>query len=166
MTLDQNGSGPDDHHHVDEPTEALQRPLLTVKEAAQAAGVHPNTIRRRLSDGAFPGATRREGDGAHLVPVGDLVAAGFHLHRSTPPEGLEPIISSPDLLADLRRDLAAERARADQAEALLRERDRLVAEAQARAQTAETALKMLTAAPAPALERPATPPPQRRWWRR
>jgi predicted DNA-binding transcriptional regulator AlpA len=59
--------------------------LLTINEVADITGVSRDTIKRRLRSGAFPGATRRGAIGGRsapwLIPVGDLVAAGFRMVR-------------------------------------------------------------------------------------
>jgi hypothetical protein len=50
--------------------------FLTITEAASACRVHVATIRRAADARRFPNAYRGD-DGEWLVPVGDLVAAGF-----------------------------------------------------------------------------------------
>jgi len=52
---------------------------LTTKEAADACGVHPRTIKRKILDGKFPNA-KREGTAKNSpwkIPLGDLTAAGL-----------------------------------------------------------------------------------------
>ncbi|MGY4973483.1 helix-turn-helix domain-containing protein [Streptomyces nigrescens] len=53
------------------------RPLLTQIEAAEACGVSRTTIRRRRTDGVFPGAVQDPKRG-WMIPIEDLLAAGFH----------------------------------------------------------------------------------------
>ncbi|MGW1980782.1 helix-turn-helix domain-containing protein [Streptomyces sp. NPDC001889] len=57
----------------------MERPRLTQQEAATAAGVSLSTIRRRRADGSFPGA-RLDPVRGWLIPVEDLLAAGFRLN--------------------------------------------------------------------------------------
>jgi len=58
---------------------ATNRPTLGIKEAAKACGVHEDTIRRANRKGLFPNATKGAG-GAVMIPVTDLLAAGYRLH--------------------------------------------------------------------------------------
>jgi hypothetical protein len=106
----------------------LTRPVLTINGAAAATGRHRNTIRRALDSGKkFPNAYRHEGSGPWLIPVADLVAAGYAL---SPPEPHEP--PTGEAVAEVRRlerevaelhERIAEIARrADVAEALASER--------------------------------------------
>ncbi|MDN3297248.1 hypothetical protein QWM81_25040 [Streptomyces ficellus] len=61
------------------------RPMLTQRDAATACGVSRSTIRRRREDGAFPNAVQDPARG-WLIPVDDLLAAGFRLHAPAPPD--------------------------------------------------------------------------------
>ncbi|MFJ1839886.1 MULTISPECIES: helix-turn-helix transcriptional regulator [unclassified Streptomyces] len=61
------------------------RPMLTQREAAAACGVSRTTIRRRREDGDLPGAVQDPKRG-WIIPVDDLLAAGFRLHAPTPPD--------------------------------------------------------------------------------
>ena len=58
---------------------ATNRPTLGIKAAAKACGVHEDTIRRANRKGLFPNATKGAG-GAVMIPVTDLLAAGYRLH--------------------------------------------------------------------------------------
>ncbi|MEU3634100.1 helix-turn-helix domain-containing protein [Streptomyces fradiae] len=64
---------------------STSRPLLTQREAAAACGVSRTTIRRRREEGAFPNAVQ-EGRRGWVIPVEDLLAAGFRLHAPAPPD--------------------------------------------------------------------------------
>lgn len=64
---------------------STSRPLLTQREAAAACGVSRSTIRRRREAGDLPGAVLDDQRG-WLVPVEDLIAAGFRLHAPAAPE--------------------------------------------------------------------------------
>ncbi|MFF9870477.1 helix-turn-helix domain-containing protein, partial [Streptomyces sp. NPDC013953] len=61
------------------------RPMLTQREAATACGVSRTTIRRRREAGELPGAVQDPVRG-WLIPVDDLLAAGFRLHAPAPPD--------------------------------------------------------------------------------
>jgi hypothetical protein len=50
--------------------------LFSITEAAQATGMHRDTIKRRVGKDEFPNA-RRDSAGAWLIPLGDLLAAGL-----------------------------------------------------------------------------------------
>lgn len=108
-----------------------ERPLLTITEAANAAGVDRRTIRRRLDSGAFPGAVRDQEHGPHRgaggavwrIPIEDLLAAGLVLHAPTAAE--EPTPPAPVVVSDaelLRQELEVWRRRAEVAEAVAEER--------------------------------------------
>ncbi|WP_371793781.1 hypothetical protein OG285_38485 [Streptomyces sp. NBC_01471] len=62
-----------------------ERPMLNQREAATACGVSRTTIRRRREAGDLPGAVQDPVRG-WLVPVDDLLAAGFRLNAPAPPE--------------------------------------------------------------------------------
>lgn len=127
--------------------EGQGRPMLTVREAAAAAGVSADTIRRRLRAGQFPGAVLSD---AWRIPAGELVAAGLHLHAPQGPQrGPAPASTADDELGALRAALAAVRADLAVARAQLEERDRAL-------RLAEVALRAL----------PPGPVPRRRWRRR
>ncbi|XQE90424.1 helix-turn-helix domain-containing protein [Streptomyces microflavus] len=61
----------------------MTRPMLTQREAATACGVSRSTIRRREA-GDLPGAVSDETRG-WLIPVDDLLAAGFRLNTHVGP---------------------------------------------------------------------------------
>ncbi|MFJ2203321.1 helix-turn-helix transcriptional regulator [Streptomyces violaceusniger] len=61
------------------------RPMLTQRQAAAACGVSRSTIRRRREAGDLPHAVQDEHRG-WLIPVEDLLAAGFRLHAPAPPD--------------------------------------------------------------------------------
>ena len=65
--------------HTPQADPATNRPTLGIKEAAKACGVHEDTIRRANRKGLFPNATKGAG-GAVLIPITDLLAAGYRLH--------------------------------------------------------------------------------------
>jgi hypothetical protein len=84
--------------------------LVTRKEAGRLCGCSVDSIRRRQAEGDFPNA--RLDDGAWMIPVSDLVAAG-HLDPTAPTESAPP---APDeTAADAARiaRLEAELARAE-----------------------------------------------------
>ncbi len=56
--------------------------LFSVTEAAEACSLSQKTIKRRLSEGAFPGAYKEPmsaqgGNERWLIPLADLLAAGL-----------------------------------------------------------------------------------------
>ncbi len=159
-------------------------PALTIREAAAACRLSPRTIRRKLTAGAFPNAQKTgsgddEHDGAWMIPVADLEAAGLdptlvHPTLTSPPRVEEHDEHDTPTVLELVRSDRFGRLRAELAEAvasaeiaLLRaeaERWRTVADERAAAlDRADNALKALTTAlsvgqltPASA---PATNPP-------
>jgi hypothetical protein len=154
-------------------TADTERPLLTITEAAKAAGVDRRTIRRRLDAGDLPNASRGTGPqgpetGAWTIPVDDLIAAGFTLHASRPPSSVptSPARVDQSELDRLRNELAEERALRMVAEARADERERLVHATEQRALNAEHALAMLTAGNESSTTKPEPSAPRRRWWNR
>src|SRR5262245_25877662 len=151
---------------IDQPS----APALTIRDAAAACRLSPRTIRRKLSAGAFPNAQKtgageggdEEHDGAWMIPVADLEAAGLNPTLVHPtltntaraethdehdaPTVLELVRS--DRFGRLRAELAEAVAAAEIA--LLRaeaERWRTVADERASAlDRADNALKALTTA--------------------
>lgn len=136
-----------------------------------------STIKRRLADQAFPHAYRVQGDQMHqlgswLIPVTDLLAAGYRLHapRSAgpaesvayEPPGLArgPASGSPES-AGMGAELAQLRRRVDVAEWE-------AAEWRARAEERERAFERFERlfAPQPQLPAAEAPPPHRRRWGR
>ncbi|MFJ8255563.1 helix-turn-helix transcriptional regulator [Streptomyces sp. NPDC094466] len=63
----------------------MTRPILTQREASDACGVSRSTIRRRREAGDLPGAVQDEARG-WLIPVEDLLAAGFRLNAPVGPD--------------------------------------------------------------------------------
>ncbi|NUW04320.1 AlpA family transcriptional regulator [Streptomyces sp. CAI 127] len=63
----------------------MTRPMLTQREAAAACGVSRTTIRRRREAGDLPGAVQDEARG-WLIPVEDLLTAGFRLNAPAGPD--------------------------------------------------------------------------------
>ncbi len=61
--------------------------FVTRREAARICGCSYDSIRRRQADGAYPNAVER--DGAWVIPVSDLVAAG-DLDPTAPTEPAPP----------------------------------------------------------------------------
>lgn len=73
-----------------------QTELLTLTAAARQCGVSRSALRRALDGGRFPGAVQSEDDrGTWLVPVQDLVAAGYLSEQSA---------DSPEQVADRSPD--------------------------------------------------------------
>ncbi len=107
------------------------RLMLTVTEAAQAAGVDRRTIRRRLDSGDFPHARRepgREGPGTGpwLIPVDDLLGAGLVLGKLGSGEVVDEGNERSAAEDVLRRALADALRRAEVAEARAAERERVI----------------------------------------
>ncbi|MFB7983800.1 helix-turn-helix transcriptional regulator [Streptomyces vinaceus] len=59
------------------------RPMLTQREAAAACGVSRTTIRRRREAGDLPNSVQ-DAERGWMVPVDDLLAAGFRLNAPAP----------------------------------------------------------------------------------
>jgi len=164
----------------------LQRPLLTLSDAAAACSVSRSTIRRRREDGAFPNAVQDEA-GAWRIPVDDLLAAGMHLRRMGAPSGSAgqgqsapaergadqddetdeqggPVGVLHARVGALELELAVERERRLAAE-------RLAAERSARVEDLRTSLRMLDVGWTPPQPAPAAAPtpaeqPREGWWER
>jgi hypothetical protein len=85
------------------------RPMLTQREAAAACGVSRTTIRRRREGGDLPGAVRDPARG-WLIPVDDLLAAGFRLNAPTPPDYRTVVGSVGDTADEGQDDVAVLRA--------------------------------------------------------
>lgn len=148
----------------------MKRPMLTQREAAAACGVSRSTIRRRREAGDLPGAVSDETRG-WLIPVGDLLAAGFRLNA---PAGPDATAASPagtgerhqghqhglDDVAALRAEL--ERVRQEHALAVAEaEHGRRLAEAEARHLRAELAARVEHIADLQQRVRALMPAPQR-----
>ncbi|MXG30507.1 helix-turn-helix transcriptional regulator [Streptomyces sp. YIM 132580] len=63
----------------------MTRPMLNQREAAAACGVSRTTIRRRREAGDLPGAVQDPARG-WLIPIPDLLAAGFRLNAPAGPD--------------------------------------------------------------------------------
>lgn len=109
----------------------LERPSLTLSEAAEACGVSRSTVRRKHEAGEFPNAFKAGPDNAWRIPVTDLLGAGLRPGRPSPPDAVsEPdervraaTVTLPKAELDaLREQLQNERTRALVAEARLSER--------------------------------------------
>jgi len=156
---------------------------FTLKGAADACQVDPQTIRRRLDQLEEHGARRNE-DGSYSIPLSALLAAGFRPGKPAPPD------STPDQSAVSPGDAPpapgdippAAAARITELERLLVEEHAALLVEQAHRQAAdrvadtlERALRMLEAreSPVPAQTtevmtsvEPERAAPARRWWRR
>ncbi|MFH9090947.1 helix-turn-helix domain-containing protein [Streptomyces sp. NPDC017673] len=160
---------------------STRRPLLTQREAAAACGVSRTTIRRRREAGELPGSVLDEERG-WLIPVEDLLAAGFRLNAPAPPDdqaapGAEETAAdsrgqagAAELRAELDRlrhehelQLAEERNARALAETEVRHLRERLAERADHIADLQQALKALTAAPEraaiPQPSPPAAPPP-------
>lgn len=132
-------------------------PVLTLKQAAEAAGVSVSTLRRKREALAKAGATiSSEG---WQVPLSALIEAGLMTASSRPRGGsdcadeavsMKPLVS-PDVEA-LKAELAEWKNRALVAEAVAEERGRALADMRETMQVERMALRML----APATETPET----------
>lgn len=111
---------------------------FTVREAAAACDVHPNTVRRAIKGNKFPNAYT-DAAGTWRLPVADLEAAGFRPHRAGPtvPASVEKVTTANSVATGaavdrvheleaeavrLRVEMAELARRADVAEALAAER--------------------------------------------
>ena len=139
------------------PTGTPMSPSLGLAEAAKHCGVSVATVRRKKSALMAHGATTDVA--GWKIPYSALIAVGL-APSVTPPDkpvsgATEPPAIAPALVADLELQLAQALARAEKAEAILIERERVI-------QAQALALRMLDAAPSNALA-PAEP---KRWWKR
>lgn len=128
------------------------RPRFSVVQAAARTGAARSTIQRHLRKGAFPGAYQLP-DGTWSIGVEDLLAAGFRVDAPAPADEVEHGHADAARIASLEAALAAANARAEAAERVAAERNRVI-EAQDRA------LRMLTAGKGYA--KVSTPEPPRR----
>ena len=158
---------------------AMTEAELTLSEAAEACGVSRSTMRRARESGRLPRAHQRRGDGGWLVPVTDLLRAGFTL--TTPNEygeaaleqsgmsGAEQTVSTPvDELITLRTRLAALEAESAGLKELVRSKDQTIAALETRSAVdlRESAGAEVDVREIPAQPVPARPVPARRWWKR
>ena len=104
-----------------------ERPVFTLKEAAEACQVSLKTIRRRRDKGDFPNSYRSasRAQSPWLIPVTDLIAAGLTPGKPAPPEEPPgPAEPSPTELDALKAENAELRKRAEIAEAVAEEREK------------------------------------------
>ena len=95
--------------------------------AADACSVSVRTVRRYLSDDRIPGAEKV--DGQWRIPASGLVAAGLEPGRPAPPPRDHVDVAAVEAERDsLRREVSAQRARAEVAEALAADRAEHVAD--------------------------------------
>lgn len=156
-------------------------PPWTASEAARVCGVGRTTILRALNASRLHGAVRT-GQG-WSIPLDALLGAGFLPNRPDPPDhpvqggdqGVSADVSTPltghvrghvHQVAELEAEVAAQRHRADLAEAGRRAAEVLAAERLDRVQDLRASLRMLEAGPtrggpaaAPAEEGPEDPTP-------
>jgi hypothetical protein len=141
-----------------------ERPAWTLARAAQECGVSRDTIKRRRSAGAFPNAYQGE-KGAWLIPIEDLLAAGFQPSMSKParePERAETIDTSDSAATKRIQELEHEN---ELLQVRLDTEQQLRAMADQAATDLRMSLRMLEATPTPR-QAPVEPepPPRRRWW--
>ncbi len=110
--------------------------LFSVTEAAEACSLSQKTIKRRLSEGAFPGAYKepmsaRGGNERGLIPLADLLAAGLRPNAARRATGADVDLTDAagnggdqyrGEVVRLRRELAEARQEAAVAKALAAER--------------------------------------------
>ncbi len=109
--------------------------LFSVTEAAEACSLSQKTIKRRLSEGAFPGAYKEPmsaqgGNERWLIPLADLLAAGLQPDAARRATGADVDLTDAAGNGDqyrgevvrLRRELAEARQEAAVAKALAAER--------------------------------------------
>ena len=139
----------------------MDRPRLTLREAADATGAGFSTLRRKRTEGVFPGATKDDKRG-WLIPVDDLLAAGYRLHAPAPPD--PPAESAPTVQASaapdveqLRAELAAAKTEAVAARTEARVLRELLAAKDDHVTDLRRQVLMLTAGPT---EPPVYVPPQ------
>ena len=135
---------------------------LTVTQAAEAVGVHRRTITRKLDAGLLPGAHRDGPGGTWLIPWTALLSAGYELVTPADKPSTPAPAPNTDELDRLRAQVAEWQARAQVAEAVATERERVIV-------AQELALRALTAGPDVTQAEPLTPAPSapvRRWWHR
>lgn len=164
--------------------------LFSVKEAARACDVSPETIRRRLRDEAFEHAEKIEIDGRETwqIPLGDLLANDF-VPTSAGTEPLDDAVTASqeptdrvDVVAasvvdDLETRLSAAEHRAELAEVQLDAERRRVLDVERIVTALEGQVRALNAGspPSPVPDgsvMPTEPIPtapasvRRRWWQR
>jgi len=107
---------------------ATMRPSLGIKEAAKACRVHEDTIRRAYRRGMFSNATKGAG-GAVLIPITDLLAAGYQLNAPTPGEVVKEATKAiADTASETGKALSEMKALSDRVAQLERDNTRLEAQ--------------------------------------
>lgn len=150
---------------------------LTLTQAAEACLSSKSTIRRRLNEGAFPNSFREPEDGPWLIPVPDLIAAGFRVNSPVPVIDLTDDTPRVDGSSThkLELELAKARGDVDRWRAVADERDRTITgfervmrllpsaplEAPAAGELA-TSVEKLPSETSPSVSAPVTDPPPRR----
>jgi hypothetical protein len=124
----------------------MERPRLTLKQAAAACGVSLSTIRRRHERGEFPNA-EKDVDGTWQIPVPDLLAAGLRVNAPAPPDPSTANEGTDGRLAQALVELDRERERRQFAE----EKNRLLL---AHLDDMRTAMRALTPGPPSDTEQP------------
>jgi len=114
-----------------------QRPELTIKEAATSCGVSDKTIRRNLKK--FPNAHRLDAPsgpkaGPWVIPVTDLLAAGYQVGRPSSPEEPQSADAPPSRTDTEANEL---RKRIEELEQADLDREREIAKLRTRAEVAE-----------------------------
>lgn len=135
----------------------MRPPYVTQAEAAQLAHVSVSTIRRWRKAGKINATSQPDGSLRYSVP--NLIAAGL-VDRSTPPETPTATPDETDHLSELKAQLATANAEKTALREQLEWAEKLITEIQARADTAEMALKALTRAETYQTAQTSTPAPQ------
>jgi hypothetical protein len=139
------------------------RPRWSLSEAARRCGVGRATLQRKIEAGRIPGATKTENGWS--IGVEDLLAAGLHPDRPTPPAAQKHPAREPALavsgqvlpeharrIAELEAELATERVKRAAAEQLAAGRGEHITDLR-------TSLRMLEAArPVSTVESEASKP--------
>ena len=125
-----------------------------MKETVEATQTSESTIKRRRLAGQINGAKQSDGSdgqqpGTWLFPVDGLLAAGFRLNSPTVADPVSDLDQDPVMtgLTGMQRDLLNARHRAELAEGILRERDRLIVEMERTNESLRLSLRALTAGP-------------------
>jgi hypothetical protein len=128
--------------------------MYTASEAASVCGVSLRTVQRKIPLLEAAGAYK-DGAGAWRIPVAAMRAAGLSPGRPSPPDvGGDTAVrqrdSDVDTLSLLREQVSELRRRAEVAEALAAERERVLFERDRVIEVQSRALLMLENRPAPA----------------
>jgi hypothetical protein len=149
---------------------------LTVRDAAARSAMTPRSIRRKLSEGAFPHAVavsgeRAASEGRWRIPVADLERAGFTPKpagavETRPAQQHAPAMRTAELRIELARavadaEIAMHRQDAERWKAIAAERERALERADAALSALADALavtsRRVVHEQAPAIARPAAP---------